>query len=90
VVRLGGAVIAMELAALGVAYVGFGWLVLLVGAPVVLGTVLVLAFVGMSEKPRQMLHEHRAQRWDPRQAVAGGLMSGFFTPVPSGEDRSGR
>lgn len=88
--RLGGAVIAMELAALGVAYVGFGWLVLLAGVPVVLGTVLVLGFVGMSEVPRRMLHEHRAQRWDPRQAVAGGLMSGFFTPVPSGEDSRGR
>jgi hypothetical protein len=90
VVRLGVAVIAMELAALGVAYVGFDWPVLLVGVPVVLGTVLVLAFVRVSEGPRRMLHEHRAQRWDARQAVAGGLMSGFFTPVPTGEDRSGR
>ncbi|MCU1664097.1 MAG: hypothetical protein QOI36_2665 [Pseudonocardiales bacterium] len=89
-VRLGGAVIAMEIAALSVAYVAFGWLVLLVGAPLVLGTVLVLAFVRASEGPRRKLHEHRAERWDPRSAVAGGLMSGFFTPVASGEDRGGR
>ena len=47
---------------------------------VVLGivlAVLVLAFVRMSEKPRQMLHEHRAQciaeliRWVRIPSIAG-------------------
>jgi hypothetical protein len=50
--------------------------------------VLVLAFVRVSEGARRKLHEHRAQR--ARPVVAGGLMSGFFTPAPSGEDRARR
>jgi hypothetical protein len=88
VLRMGGAVIVMEIAALAVAYGAFGWPVLLVGVPLILGTVLVLAFVRVSEGARRKLHEHRAQR--ARPVVAGGLMSGFFTPAPSGEDRARR
>jgi uncharacterized membrane protein YfcA len=78
VVRLGAAVIALEVAAVAVAYAYFGWLVLLVAAPALLGTVLVLLFVRASEAPRRRLHEHRAARWDPDAALPGGLMSGFF------------
>jgi hypothetical protein len=78
VLRLGAMVVAMELAALVVAYVYFGWPVLLIGGPVLLGTVLVLLVVRASEGPRRKLHEHRAARWDPEAAVPGGLMSGFF------------
>ncbi|MFD1528203.1 hypothetical protein [Pseudonocardia aurantiaca] len=77
-VRMGAAVIAMEGAALVVAYAYFGWPVLLVGVPVLLGTLLVLLFVRASEGPRRKLHEHRAARWDPEAALPGGLMSGFF------------
>ena len=77
-VRMGAAVIAMEGAALAVAYAYFGWPVLLVGVPVLVGTILVLLFVRASEGPRRKLHEHRAARWDPDAALPGGLMSGFF------------
>jgi hypothetical protein len=71
-------VVAMEATALAVACAYFGWPVLLVGAPVLLGTVLVLLVVRASEGPRRKLAEHRAARWDPDAALPGGLMSGFF------------
>ena len=77
-VRLGALVVAMEVAALAVACAYFGWPVLLIGAPTLVGTVLVLLFVRASEGPRRKLQEHRAARWDPDAAVPGGLMSGFF------------
>lgn len=77
--RLGTMVVAMELAAIVVAYGYFGWPVLLIGAPALVGTVMVLVFVRASEAPRRMLHEHRAARWDPNATLpVGGLMSGFF------------
>ena len=76
--RMGATVVAMELAAVFVAYAYFGWPVLLIGAPAVVGTVMVLLFVRASERPRKMLQEHRAARWDPDAALPGGLMSGFF------------
>jgi hypothetical protein len=78
VLRMGTVVVAMELAAVLVAYVYFGWPVLLIGAPAVVGTVMVLLFVRASEAPRRKLQEHRAARWDPDAALPGGLMSGFF------------
>jgi hypothetical protein len=80
VLRLGAVVVAMEFAALAVAYAYFGWPVLLIGAPALVGTVLVLLVVRASEGPRRKLHEHRAARWDPNATLPGGLMSGFFQP----------
>jgi hypothetical protein len=76
--RMGAAVLAMEGAALAVAYAYFGWPVLLVGAPALVGTLLVLLVVRASEGPRRKLQEHRAARWDQGAALPGGLMSGFF------------
>ena len=78
VLRMGATVVAMELAAVVVAYAYFGWPVLLIGAPALVGTVVVLLVVRASEAPRRKLQEHRAARWDPDAAVPGGLMSGFF------------
>jgi len=78
VLRLGAMVVAMELAAVVVAYGYFGWPILVVGAPALVGTVLVLLFVRASEAPVRRLQAHRAARWDPEAALPGGLMSGFF------------
>jgi hypothetical protein len=78
VLRMGAVVVAMELAAVLVAYGYFGWPVLLIGAPALVGTVLVLLVVRASEGPRRALRAHRAARWDPDAALPGGLMSGFF------------
>jgi hypothetical protein len=78
VVRMAAAVIAMEGMAVAVAYAYFGWPVLLVGVPALVGTLLVLLFVRASEGPRRKLQEYRAARWDPEAALPGGLMSGFF------------
>jgi hypothetical protein len=75
---MGATVVAMEIAAVLVAYAYFGWPVLLIGAPAIVGTVMVLLVVRVSEAPRRMLQEHRAARWDPDAALPGGLMSGFF------------
>jgi hypothetical protein len=78
VLRLGAMVVAMELAAVMVAYGYFGWPILVVGVPALVGTVLVLLFVRASEAPVRRLQAHRAARWDPEAALPGGLMSGFF------------
>ncbi len=80
-VRVGAAVVAMEAVALAVALLAFGWPVLLVGAPLLLGTVILFTGVGISERPRRALREHRVARWNPDDAAAGGLMSGFFDPA---------
>jgi hypothetical protein len=71
-------VVGLELAAMLVAYGYFGWPILVVGIPVIVLTVVALLVVRASERPRRMLQEHRAARWDPDAALPGGLMSGFF------------
>lgn len=76
--RMGATVVALELAAVLVAYGYFGWPVLVVGVPVIVLTLVALLVVRASEAPRRMLQEHRASRWDPNAALPGGLMSGFF------------
>jgi uncharacterized membrane protein len=78
VVRVGAVIVAMEVVALVVGYLAFDVGALLVGAPLLIATVLVLVVVRASEAPRRRLHEHRATRWDPDAALPGGLMSGFF------------
>lgn len=80
-VRLGAAVVAMEVAALLMALWAFGWPVLLVGAPLLVGTLILFATFGLSQGPCRWLQRHRAARWDPEAAVPGGLMSGFFEPA---------
>jgi hypothetical protein len=86
VLRMGAAIIAMEVVAVVVGYLAFDLAALLVGAPVMMVTLLVLAVVLASEVPRKRLQEHRATRWDPDAALPGGLMSGFFEP--RGTDRA--
>jgi predicted anti-sigma-YlaC factor YlaD len=82
-VRLGAAVVAMEAIALVVALWAFGSAVLLAGAPLIVGTVILFAVVGLSEGPRRLLREHRATRFDPDAVQPEGLMSGFFeAPAP--------
>ena len=76
--RLGTAVVGMGLAALVVAYLFFGWPVLLIGVPAFVAVALVVVAVLVSEAPRRKLEEHRATRFDPAAQLPGGLMSGFF------------
>jgi hypothetical protein len=78
VLRMGAMVVAMELAAVLVAYGYFGWPVLVIGVPVIVLTLTALLVVRASEAPRRLLQAHRASRWDPDAALPGGLMSGFF------------
>jgi membrane protein implicated in regulation of membrane protease activity len=92
--RLGGAVVGMGLAALVVAYLFFGWPVLLLGVPALLAVGLVVVAVVASEAPRRRLEEHRATRFDAAAQLPGGLMSGFFEvpaqPLTTGRpDRTG-
>lgn len=88
--RLGAAVVGMGLVALVVAYLFFGWPVLLVGVPAFVAVGLLVAFVVVSEAPRRRLEAHRATRFDPAAQLPGGLMSGFFevSPQPRPEDRA--
>jgi hypothetical protein len=76
--RLGAAVVGMGLAALVVAYLSFGWPVLVLGVPAFLAVGLVVVAVLVSEAPRRRLEQHRATRFDPSAQLPGGLMSGFF------------
>lgn len=76
--RLGAAVVGMELAALLVAVGAFGWPSLLVGVPLLVGTVVALVVVRVWELVRRRVERRRAARWDQAEAVPGGLMSGFF------------
>ncbi len=78
VARLGVAVVGMGFVALVVAYLFFGWPVLLVGVPAFVAIGLVVLGVLMSEAPRRRLEAHRATRFDPTAQIPGGLMSGFF------------
>ena len=80
--RLGAVVVGMGLVALVVAYLSFGWPVLLVGVPASVAVGLVVAFVLVSEAPRRKLEAHRATRFDPSAQLPGGLMSGFFEVNP--------
>ena len=76
--RLGVAVVGMGFVALVVAYLFFGWPVLLVGIPAFIAVDLVVVAVLASEAPRRRLEAHRATRFDPAAQIPGGLMSGFF------------
>ncbi len=76
--RLGVAVVGMGFVALLVAYLFFGWPVLLVGIPAFIAVDLVVVAVLISEAPRRRLEAHRATRFDPAAQITGGLMSGFF------------
>ena len=76
--RLGVAVVGMGFVALLVAYLFFGWPVLLVGIPAFIAVDLVVVAVLISEAPRRRLEAHRATRFDPAAQIPGGLMSGFF------------
>ncbi|HXV92385.1 MAG TPA: hypothetical protein VD813_03730 [Pseudonocardia sp.] len=81
--RVAGVIVGLEIAALVLAYLSFGWPALLVGGPLLLGTLLVLAAVIASEGPRRRLARQRAARFDPNAQLPGGLMSGFFeVPEP--------
>lgn len=77
-VRVGAAVVAMEVAALALATLVFGWVALVVGAPALLATGVVLAALWVSQGPRRRLQERRAARWEQVGPEQSGLMSGFF------------
>jgi len=80
--RLGVAVVGLGFVALVIAYLFFGWPVLLVGVPAFVAVGLVVVAVLASEKPRRRLEAHRATRFDPSAQVPDGLMSGFFELNP--------
>jgi hypothetical protein len=84
VARMSALVIGMEVAAVLVAYLAFGWPVLLIGAPALVGTVVVLLGVHAGEKRRARLEQERVARGEPAP-VPDGLMSGFFqVPAQAG------
>ncbi len=86
-VRSGAAVVAMEVIALLVALLAFGWPVLVVGVPLLLGTAILFVTLRLSVRPRRWLHARRAGRWEDAP-LPGGLMSGFFE-IPR-QEPSGR
>lgn len=94
VTRLAGVVVGMAAAALVLAYLVFGWPVLLVGGPLLVGVAITVAVLVLTERPRAALRERRAagageSPWKNAQQRGerggNGLMSGFFevSPQPS-------
>lgn len=77
-VRVGAAVVAMEVAALALAALVFGWVALVVGVPALLATVLVLVGLRLARGPVRRLQERRAAAFTTDGPEQGGLMSGFF------------
>jgi len=75
--RLGVAVVGLGFVALVIAYLFFGWPVLLVGVPAFVAVGLVVVAVLASEKPRRRLEAHRATRFDPSAQVPDGLFAGY-------------
>ncbi|GAA1394140.1 hypothetical protein GCM10009613_41770 [Pseudonocardia kongjuensis] len=89
--RFAGAVIGMAAVALVVAYLAFGWPVLLLGGPLLVGIAITLLALALTERPREVLRERRAahlgespwkQAAERGEPSAGGLMSGFFEVSP--------
>lgn len=83
--RMSAAVVGMGTGAALVALLAFGSLTLVISLPALLGTVLILLAVHLSEPARRTLREHRAARYQSVAPMPGGLMSGFFE-IP---DRAG-
>lgn len=94
--RLAGVVIGMAACALCVAYLAFGWPMLVVGGPLFVGVATTLIVVAVTERPRRALLDRRSGRtaespWrtaaERGEKPSVGLMSGFFeispqSPVP--------
>lgn len=89
--RLAGLVIGMAAAALLVAYLAFGWPVLVVGGPLFVGIVATVLVVALTERPRRALRDRRSgvtpdSPWrtaaERGEIPSAGLMSGFFEISP--------
>lgn len=89
--QFAGAVIGMATAALLVAYLAFGWPVLVIGGPLLVGVAITLLALALTEKPREALRERRAalvgdtgwkQAAERGEPAVGGPMSGFFEVSP--------
>jgi uncharacterized oligopeptide transporter (OPT) family protein len=82
VVRVGAALVAMELVALLLAVTAVGPVALVVGGPVVVATWVGLVVAWAVRRPLARLQERRAARWADADPEPGGLMSGFFEVSP--------
>lgn len=89
--RLAGAVVGMAAAALVMAYLAFGWPILLLGGPLFIGVAITVGGLVLTEHPRAVLRERRGRRHDDSpwrtaaergEKPADGLMSGFFETSP--------
>jgi hypothetical protein len=80
--RVGTVVVALEGVALLLGVLAFGLPALLVGAPLLVCTLIGIVAVRLSAAPRRRLAQRRAARWDASAPASGGLMSGFFEAVP--------
>ncbi len=94
--RLAGVVIGMAAGALLVAYLAFGWPMLVVVGPLFVGVATTLVVLAVTERPRRALLDRRSgltadSPWrtaaERGEKPSVGLMSGFFeispqTPVP--------
>lgn len=83
--RLGAAVVAMQVAAVLLAVWAFGPVALVIGAPLVVAAALLPAMGWLSRGARRRSEERRSARWEHDTPEPGGLMSGFFeAPVAPG------
>lgn len=96
--RLAGAGVGMAAVALVVAYLAFGWPVLLVGGSLFVGVAITVLVLVLTERPRAALRGRReavaaGSTWtravERGETTGGGLMSGFFELEPPQAPRSG-
>ena len=89
--RLTGVVVGMSALALLVAYLAFGWPVLVIGGPLFVGVSATMLVVLVTERPRRALVDRRSGRdahspWmtaaERGEKPSVGLMSGFFEISP--------
>lgn len=92
--RLAGVIIGMAACALLVAYLAFGWPVLVVGGPLFVGVAATLVVLTLTERPRRALLDRRSGRpadgpWmtaaERGEKPSTGLMSGFFEISPQAQ-----
>lgn len=77
-VRVGAALVAMELVALLLAVAAVGPVALVAGTPVVGATLVGLAVAWAGRGQLDRLRRRRAARYEGVDPEQGGLMSGFF------------
>ncbi|WP_156819492.1 hypothetical protein [Pseudonocardia sp. HH130630-07] len=86
--RLAGAVVGMAAVALVLAYLVFGWPVLVVGGPLLVGVAVTVLVLVLTERPRALLRQRRSAEtvvspWRSAAERAGRAERGAVLHAPA-------